>query len=364
MSDIELNTKLSPQHVFKNKANLTVESINAENHEIFWFDHFEYPPEGGILAYKYGGIAVQQEGEPHKFFCRADELNELASKEKDLGYVPKSNRVPLCGNCDMVEVTFVPKTEIQNRVDLLYPEKGFIEPSILEMINDVKAILIGQIQFFASKEAFMAMGFSIFLPFKMKIRLLERWMDSFNRPAEKILHGCKIERNFYSNISRELIKFITTFLTDLGVKFDVADSFAENVTVPVEYDSAHRYRLEDLFSTTSKEQMLEYPRREIKKILWHLSDRDERVNLNNKYKAVATILSILLLHPRIKKAFKKALTESKFENFQLDEADRYHVLRLGSYKFMGRDWRDRVLEYKKLHNGNWPEPFPVKVKAT
>ena len=102
-NSFEIDTKLSPPQVFKNKENLTISSIDAEPNDIFFFDRYEYPEEGGILMYKYGGTIFQNEGEPHKYFCDPKELKELGEKEWKTGYIPKSYKVPLCGSCNKCE---------------------------------------------------------------------------------------------------------------------------------------------------------------------------------------------------------------------------------------------------------------------
>ncbi|MGK3946016.1 hypothetical protein ABK046_47675, partial [Streptomyces caeruleatus] len=78
----------------------------------------------------------------------------------------------------------------------------------------------------------------------------------------------------------------------------------------IDYDNAYRYRLGDIFGETTKIALMKDPVREVKRLLSIIQRRERAsADIRLKYGFVATGLSIAMVHPRIRKAFRAAVSE-------------------------------------------------------
>jgi len=189
------------------------------------------------------------------------------------------------------------------------------------------------------------------LPFRSKIKLLERWISEFNGLAENVLTPVYLKDRYLCKLSGELLKLIREFLTNIGIQNNKAEEFARNIATLIEYDTAYKYRIEDILSETTSEVLKNDPRREIVRLLNIFAERDANITTQTKFNSVGKLFSLILIVPRIKRAFQKAMDSIDFTKLQLDEADRYHVLKFDRYNFMGRSLEDRYNEYLRMHNG-------------
>ena len=234
----------------------------------------------------------------------------------------------------------------------LHPVKGFPIPEAIASINLVKRFFIIQVLTVIKTDLKYFIIPMLLLPFKRKVKFFNKWINGFSGLSEKILQPYFLKENRMTPIGREIKFIIRRMIEELGVDspWIVSKVFASMI----DYDSAYRYRIEDLMSETTKEKILQKPITEIRRLIKILAERDSRIGLNTKFKSVGIMLSVILLSPRIRNIFRKVISECEFNNLQPDEADRYHVLKLDGYKFLGRTIEDRWQEYVKLHNGNPP----------
>lgn len=243
----------------------------------------------------------------------------------------------------------------------LHPSKGFPTPEAIGALNLVKRILITQFLVLFRTDIKYFVGLAIFLPHKRKMDALNEWLYNFDKLSWDIIgpYLMKVER--MTPIGQEIYKMTYATLQYLGVGGGKWDMTARIVSALIDYDTAYRYRVQDLLSETTKEKLYTAPITEIKRLLAILVERDpERKHLQEKFKAIGTAISILLLIPRFRKLFKRVILESDFHRLQFDEADRYHVLRLDGYQFLGRTIEDRFQEYLTLHNGTPPPLYKVQ----
>lgn len=241
--------------------------------------------------------------------------------------------------------------------DVLFPVKGIPTPEALSNCNLIKRVFISQVRYFAKHPWTL-------LPL-IRIKTLEDLLREWAEINNMILGPFYLKDIRYSNICRELMKFAQVFLTELGVTGQfretttIAYMIARDLATIIEYDDAYRLRLEDLFSVTSKEKMLENPRRELNLMLKTLKERDARMTMNEKFVSIVRILSLALWVPKVRYAFTVALESIDFTKLQMDEADRYHTLRLTTYKFGGIEDDVRFKKYIEMHNHIVPEHYPI-----
>jgi len=245
----------------------------------------------------------------------------------------------------------------------LFPSKGFPTPEAILAVNHVKRFLMGEIQTVMKTDLKYFLALAVFLPWKRKLKIFNIWVKDFVVLSDQILNSYYLKPERMSPLGRELNSTITKFLNELGADSFLVSGFARVISTLIDYDSAYRLRIEDLMSETSKELILVQPIQEIKNMLRLLVERDsKRKDLQGKFKAIGYALSALLLIPRIRKAFKTAIIKSDFKRFQLDEADRYHCLRMAGYEFLGRTIEDRFQEYIDMHHGEIPQMYVLNHK--
>lgn len=251
-----------------------------------------------------------------------------------------------------------------------YPQKGFITPETTITNDVVKRLLVNQLRFISNKVFWSV----IFTSTNTKLKLLDTWIRGFVDTAMKILDrirhayldvdergpnapdkGAYLMREpLYSAPSRAIIKMTRCFLSELGVDEYSRNKFALIIGSTIEYDFAYRIREEDLASETTKEELVARPVRETRRLLKILAERESRPHLIEKMNKIMLPLIVILMVPRVRQAFRKALNEIDFKDLQYDDADRYHTLSISSYKFRGRTDEDRYQEFLRFHNNNPP----------
>ncbi len=121
-----------PKEIFRYPGVDDVTKVTNETARLFIQDHIEYPEEGGILTY--------------------------------LKHIP-------------------------------FPKKGFPTPQSTAAINTVKAQLMTMVRFFTYPWVAVCCFPFLFIPWKFKIRIFERWVEGFSKIAKLELKPYYLLRN-------------------------------------------------------------------------------------------------------------------------------------------------------------------------
>lgn len=257
------------------------QSILSTGQRYHMFDHVEYPPEGGIYVY-YKGMP--------------------------------------------------------------FPKKGFPFPEAVWQNDIMKRIVMTMIKSFASKSMILPiMSFAI-LPWKVKVRALERILNNLFRVTDWLTRDSYLKEERYSNPARALRIAVRAFLLDLGITEGTSKEIALLVANVIEYDDAYRYRIQDIMTETSKIGLTEWPLREVRGLMKIFLKREKAPNAATNIKALGLLATIGLMHPRVRRAFRSAIRAIDIHTFawlQLDDADRYQVLFRGDYDYLGRSMQER-----------------------
>lgn len=235
-----------------------------------------------------------------------------------------------------------------------FPVKCYPEANAVFACNLVKANLIETIKLVSKW---------YLVPFLLLINK-QKALDAFNRVSLKAISAQLLVDNALTDFSREFKKFLYTFLTTMGFTDQSSQTFATIFVNLVDYDNAYRLRLEDTFSETSKEKLLN-PRKEIARLVKIMKSREVRPGgkgdaIHRKFALVGFLLSLALLIPKVRKAWKKAVVETDIEKLKLDDIDTYWVCMRNDYKFMGLTDEERA-EYAKNKGWNYPTPMKKEV---
>ncbi len=146
--------------------------------------------------------------------------------------------------------------------------------------------------------------------------------------GDKVMNSYYIKEEYLSTFGTELSRV----LFNLGLNKKLAD-----IIVHVfEYDSAYRFRLQDILSEANAKALINNPRREITRLLAIYRERDYDA-VSGKVGKVIHLLKLALLIPSLKNKFVNALDLCVFKFLQFDENDRYWAGLRIDYKFFGEE---------------------------
>lgn len=100
----------------------------------------------------------------------------------------------------------------------------------------------------------------------------------------------------------------------------------------IEYDAAYRLRFLDLMTESSKDALIWRPIREIWRLLKINKRRDQAV-VHAKFRYVAIVLTLAMLVPTFRSAWKRALKNCTMSSLQMDEADKYWLKLRSDYDY-------------------------------
>lgn len=247
---------------------------------------------------------------------------------------------------DFVDLSFSEKEGMtSNYVSHPFPRKGLVYPEAVEANNWIKKILIGLIGSIAHPTTAL---------------------ENFARIAEYSFRNHYLQRRFYNKFSRELWKLTYLFLKKLGVSSDVAYRIGKIVAHIFQFEEAYRFRLEDLFSETTKEALLT-GRKELNRLFKIYLRREKFVNvgiggLDYKFGSAMKLLKFALLFPNVKRAWQFALEEMEIENLQMDNADRYYSNTYTGYDYRDKELDDRFNESVDTYNLHQINKFKESIK--
>ncbi|MGH7249355.1 MAG: hypothetical protein ACREGC_00090 [Minisyncoccia bacterium] len=210
------------------------------------------------------------------------------------------------------------------------PNKGMPYSEATEANNIMKRIAIGAV-----------------MCLKPTLHPLKNIQYQIRRLVDYIYAPHYFHYRYYNDCSRELFGFTYRLLRKVGWNFDLSYWCGRIPATLFEYENSYRFRWEDLASVTSKEKLLRDPRGELKRIAEIYIERDlshGENSVSDKFLMAFKILRFLLLIPKFKTAFKFALVDSEFKNFQLDEIESYWADRFSDYNYGGVPQKIRQLK--------------------
>lgn len=238
--------------------------------------------------------------------------------------------------------------------ELLYPKKGFPYPEACQANNVIKRAFMGSIRAFSSNPLMAVL--------LLRTKTLEKFLHEYCSFAEITIDPFFWKPEYYSKTSKEIEKFITTFLTALGFT-NRPDLPGKIISHFLEFDDAYMFLVQDLANEATVERLLENPAKELTRLYTLFKIRESRTSMKGKIKGIFFLFKLMFFIPKFRRAFKKAIKESTFENFQMEDCDRYQILRWDSgYNFLGKSPSDRIGEFMKMHKGIIPRFNVVGVK--
>ncbi len=246
-------------------------------------------------------------------------------------------------------------------VGIPQPRKGFPTPASVSAVNIVKHVFIEAVKT-ARMWPFAAAWFVSLItshgrkPSKHgkngvidygdpKASGIEKLLASFNRICYGVVSPHILKPEHMTELASELQGLMFAFMRRLGISRANAHPFCLVFGSLIEYDNAYRYRLEDIFTETSKKALQENPRREISRLIKLYCSREKDWGVAMKFRTISMLTTSLFWVPRVRKAFTKALEGCDFERLQLDDIDRYWCKVRNDYDFFGETYEYRMRDH-------------------
>jgi len=201
--------------------------------------------------------------------------------------------------------------------DAEFPRKGYCSPEGMFACNQVKRIFV-----------------SAFKLYPIFILSNKKLINIFNDICYKILSPHIVVYNEITPMAQEVRDILKSFLIKINIEEQDAKIFAELISTIIDYDDAYRFRVQDLMVETTKTELIKRPITEIKWIIKKAMERDFP-DVAIKFKRIGTLLTLLLLIPKYRKAFRETIEESHFDKMYPDKADWYWMCQREDYKFGG-----------------------------
>lgn len=229
--------------------------------------------------------------------------------------------------------------------DGMFPLKSYPSAETIWSINIIKSIIVDSLKIFIRWQ--FVLGLLIFFSNKA----LNEILVSFNRVSLKVISPYILKDKHLTFFSRELHFLLFTILFHSGIKEETADTTATILIHLIEYDNAYRYRLQDLFSETTKEQ-LQNPIKEIPRLIQINKERDFQVT--EKIQKLGKLLTLILRIPKFNKAYQIALKDITLAKLSFQEDDIYWVCFKTDYKWLGMT-NDERMEMAKERGWSYPK---------
>jgi hypothetical protein len=240
-----------------------------------------------------------------------------------------------------------------------YPKKGWPTQDGTWANNIVKRQTLLLIKMLSNKGITLpAVGF-FFTPWKYKISFIENALKQYIHASNMVLQPYYLKPERYCIFCRELRKFITNIFIGIGISIPIAEDAGKILTHLFEYDEAYKYPLQDALTDIDWSGNI---RKEINKALERITDRMLGSGISEKYTHFGKLLTLILIHPKIKKAFKIAVSLSNTNNLKLKDDDYYWCILRSEYKYRGRPYEQREKDWIDIHDGKPPLQYKIEIK--
>lgn len=270
------------------------------------------------------------------------------------------------------ELVYTPEGRVMMQfLDFKHPRKSILDPFLMDDLNMAKRASMGYMSVFKPKAKeppkgewakaveklrkwygyliLLPAGLTIVLmPWQDKVDKIEGFLDGWCREMEWQMEKWYMEPRRYMLITQEIGWFVQNLMSMLGFSEDLYLRTTRAVMALVEYDSQYNMPLKDVFyQLEDKTGLLRRPGREIERLAGILEARDKV--RTGKFRQFARLGRLVLLVPRIRRAFRACVEEMTLENLWPDADDFYWMCRQTDYDYDGKPFEERWKIFEKEH---------------
>ncbi len=226
-------------------------------------------------------------------------------------------------------------------------KKGFPFPKATWAMDLVKKYLMNFVMTFNNAGLIPAMLVFALTPWYFKKRIIKNAVKRFCNFGDYAMETIYLKPQYTTATTKQIRLLLSEFWTSLGFKRKDGEQLGRVFSTLIEYDDAYRYRIQDILSTTTEYKLIKRPIREVSKLLRVSTKRDQQVS--HKFRWVGTILTVALLSPKIRKAFRAALGAVNFKDMQMAPCDIYHSMLREGYDYGGLTEQERIDKWIDIH---------------
>ncbi len=234
-----------------------------------------------------------------------------------------------------------------------FPKKGLPTPEAVWSLNIVKKSLVETLKLLSSWQFLASVPLMVLFPSSF----VRKAVSSFARIGEGAMGPYFVNRKYLTPSAKALYDASHMFLTMYGTECRDAAWASKTLAHIAEYDCAYRYRLQDLAAETSSDALAGKPIREILRLAKVLAKRDTNHFVKSNAKKAALILCLLLLNPKIRRAYRASVLSADIAAIDPDEGDRFWLCIREDYDHFGMPLAERKAMMGLL---GWKEPVMVR----
>ena len=244
-----------------------------------------------------------------------------------------------------------------------YPQKTVRPDVAIHAMMPVKRRFIDTMKLLVLKESLIPMIGFLLMGRKRQTRLIERALDFFNQEADMTIRPYYLD-GYYCNVVREIQRFVSVFLSDIGISREVAEKTAEIVGMMVEYDNAYLFRVNDVLNEASEKDLMKDFPKETERLMKLEMERESE---KTKYVGEKLQKAVLLWRwawrlPRLKKAIKNGIMAMDFNECKLDASDIYYTLLYRDYDVGGKKVEERTAIYLAMYPDKTKAPYQIIIR--
>ena len=124
----------------------------------------------------------------------------------------------------------------------------------------------------------------------------------------------------------------------------IDQNFLDAISLIVEFDSAYRYRVQDIISELNKENLIKNPKKEILRLLDIINSRER--TFNPRWNQIKKIVKVGMYIPKFRKTIVSFLKEINIDEIKFSKEDIYWTNKDFSYCYRGLTATERYNENK------------------
>jgi hypothetical protein len=219
-----------------------------------------------------------------------------------------------------------------------YPKKGFVFPEAIFALNILKRTILESVKLLNNKVFIPSAILFTILPFKAKINLISKVLESFNSLGRKVFQPYIVKSEYLMTAAYETNEYVKELLIKLGFDSTLSTQVAELISSVIQYDDAYRYRFQDVLGELNINSLRLNPKNELKRLVSIYQERETNPGLREKIGKFIKVIDILF----ISKQIRQSLCSIHLKHLALDEGDKYWLtMRNDGYNYQGLTYEQR-----------------------
>lgn len=232
---------------------------------------------------------------------------------------------------------------------LKYPFRGFLEVGSIGRANIVKKYVKLPFVMLSSRPLRYFVPIIFILPKSVFNKILSLWVQLLGEFCLETLRVDWYNENMYKLYSEPVNEIMRVLTRTFEAKDQHTSWIILSVCTILEQDKAYRFRLQDVLSQLNLTDFDRNPRKELKRLMKILVERDSA----RDWKALSGLVSIglfgvAIFRRDIYKTIIRMIQETNPARYTLRTEDLYHCLTIEGYNFLGKSYEERLELQKSL----------------